>query len=145
MKDQSAVNLGDIKKLHSQYVILDDGVVQSDFICGREHEGHEGLLHGGVISYVLDAAMGNCMFANKKITVTAEMKVKFVKPVKIDTLTRVRSWINRAVGVLNLVEAEVIQDGLVVAKAEAKFLEQPQMLTEKLASKHNIRESVVEK
>jgi acyl-coenzyme A thioesterase PaaI-like protein len=35
------------------------------------------MLHGGVISSILDGTMTNCLFAHGTVAVTAELRVRF--------------------------------------------------------------------
>jgi acyl-coenzyme A thioesterase PaaI-like protein len=51
------------------YDVDGDSVVRATFECDHTFEGYPGMVHGGVISSILDGAMGNCMFAHGLATV----------------------------------------------------------------------------
>jgi len=51
------------KGLHLEFVSSNDGGITTTFQCDEAFEGYPGVLHGGVISSILDGAMGHCMFA----------------------------------------------------------------------------------
>jgi len=42
--------------LHMEFDVDDDGGVQATFQCVESFEGYPGILHGGVISSILDGA-----------------------------------------------------------------------------------------
>lgn len=109
--------------LHLQFALLDDGSVQARFGCGKSFEGYPGLLHGGVISALLDGAMTNCLFAHGQQGITGELKVRFRHPVVTDQPAVVRAWIDRPFPPFCVLEAELVQDERVKAKATGKFVE----------------------
>jgi len=47
-----------------EFVLSEDGSVHAKFDCSKVFEGYPGLVHGGVISSLLDGAMTNCLFAH---------------------------------------------------------------------------------
>lgn len=97
--------------------------VEAEMECERSLEGYGGRLHGGVIAAALDGAMTHCLFALGKTAVTAELNVRFKHPVATGRPATVRARLARDLGPLYLLEAELVQDGIVKAAASAKFLE----------------------
>jgi len=115
------------KGLHLHFDIADDGSVKADFQCDKTFEGYPGVLHGGVISSILDGAMGNCMFARGQATVTVEMTTRFRHPVKTYRQATVSARIVRTSPPLYLLEAEIVQNGKVKATAKGKYYDQPEL------------------
>lgn len=115
------------KGLNIQYVSDDDNSVSASFLCEENYEGYPGIMHGGVISAILDGAMGNCMFAQGRATVTVEMTTKFRFPILIGKQASVSARITRISHPLYLLEAEIEQDGKVKATAKGKYYDQPQL------------------
>lgn len=101
------------------------GVVAASFDCGRQFEGYEGMIHGGVISSLLDGAMTNCLFAKGIVAFTAELKVRFKRPVRIGLPATVKAVVDDSVGALHVVKATLLQEGKVKATGTGKFLEPP--------------------
>ena len=114
--------------LHLKFDVDDNGSVKTDFQCNDVFEGYPGILHGGIISSILDGAMCNCMFARGKAAVTAEMTTKFRHPVAICRNATVSARITRFLRLLYLLEAEIIQDGEVKVTAKGKFYDQPDLI-----------------
>ncbi len=106
-----------------KFSVHDDGSVSASF-CGRfALEGFEGCLHGGMIASLLDGAMTNCLFAHGHVAMTAELKVRYRKPVFTGQQMLIRAWIARSQAPLHLLEAEIKQEGCAKAIASAKFIE----------------------
>ena len=110
--------------LRLEFPMLDDGSVQTHFNCDAVYEGFPGMLHGGVISSLLDGAMTNCLFAHKRRGITGELKVRFSHPVVTGRGSIVRAWIEDSSPPFHVLKAELVQDQQVKARATGKFVEQ---------------------
>lgn len=110
--------------LRLRYARAEGGGVQAQLACDGSLEGYPGRLHGGVIAAALDGAMTHCLFALGRTAVTAELTVKFKQPVAIDRPATVRARLERDMAPLYLLQAELLQDGVVKAAAAAKFMEE---------------------
>lgn len=108
-----------------EFMLSENGSVQATFSCDKAFEGYANVLHGGLISCMLDGAMTNCMFAHGYAAVTAELTVRFHHPVVIGEFATVRAWIDRSRSGLHVLKAEVVQNQQVRATAVGKFMEQP--------------------
>ena len=109
--------------LRLRYAPADGNGVQAVLDCENSLEGYGGRLHGGVIAAALDGAMTHCLFALGWTAVTAELVVKYKHPVAIGRPATVRARLERDLAPLYLLQAELVQDGVVKAAASAKFLE----------------------
>jgi len=116
--------------LHLEFVSGYDGSISATFSCDEAFEGYPGFLHGGVISSILDGAMGHCIFARGQAAVTVEMATRFRHPVVIHQEASVSARIERSSHPLYLLEAQIVQAGQVKATATGKFLDQPQLLVQ---------------
>jgi acyl-coenzyme A thioesterase PaaI-like protein len=104
-------------------MVAEDGSVQTTLQPERACEGYAGMLHGGVIATLLDAAMTNCLFAQGRCGLTAELCVRFRHPVVGDTPVRLRACVERSSPPLFVLRAELWQAGQVRATATGKFME----------------------
>jgi len=100
-----------------------DGHVEAQFPCDRLYQGYTGYLHGGVIAALLDSAMTNCLFAHGRVGLTGELNVRFLKPVIVSQPAMVSARITESLGPLFYMEADIRQNGQIMAKASAKFME----------------------
>ncbi|MBS3733727.1 MAG: PaaI family thioesterase [Phycisphaerae bacterium] len=103
--------------------LRDDGSVAGTVRPSDDLAGYAGLLHGGVISALVDCAMTNCLFAHGVAAVTAELNVRFRHPVASDTLLTVAASVTRRSAPLYVARAELSQGGQVKATACGKFME----------------------
>jgi len=108
--------------LHLRFTLLEDGSVQTAFDCSETFQGYPGVLHGGVVSSLLDGAMTNCLFAHGEQAVTGELQVRFSKPVVTEQKARIRAWIDRSLPPFHVLKAELTQNDTVKAKATGKFV-----------------------
>ena len=121
-------SFGNANGLHLEFDPADDGSVTATFQCDEAFEGYPGMLHCGVISSILDGAMGNCMFARGRATVTVEMTTKFRHPVATGQQATISARITRDLHPLYLLEAEIIQEGKVKATAKGKYYGQQKLI-----------------
>ena len=97
------------------------GGVLATFRTARRYQGYAGILHGGVISTLLDAAMVHCLFARGVTAVTAEMTVRFLREVPVDCDVCVgATLIGERHGVFQAV-ASLSRGGTRFAVAKGKF------------------------
>ncbi len=54
------------------------------FRLGSEYQGGPGFIHGGIIATVLDEVMGKVSRFSDVRTVTAELTVEYLKPIRVD-------------------------------------------------------------
>ncbi len=57
--------------------------VMAKFRPGREHEGWEGILHGGIIATLLDEVLAWICKKNGIPALTAKLEIRFRKPARI--------------------------------------------------------------
>ncbi len=119
--------LENYKGMKINYTITNNNEISTEIYCDQLYEGYSGMMHGGIISAVLDGAMTNCLFARGKIAVTVEMTIKYKLPVEINMPATVNARILQNSGPLYYLESEIIQNGKVKACAKGKFFNQPQL------------------
>lgn len=97
--------------------------VRAEFSPSAEHQGYAGVVHGGIISAILDEAMIKAAARSGGRPVTAELSVRFKKALSIGDKAVVEAKLVRAD---RLMEASALltraSDGAAVASAKAKLL-----------------------
>jgi acyl-coenzyme A thioesterase PaaI-like protein len=71
------------------------GGVSAVWIPAAAQEGFRGIVHGGVISTVLDEAMSKAVAATKSEALTGELRVRFRHTVSTGETLCIRGWIVR--------------------------------------------------
>jgi acyl-coenzyme A thioesterase PaaI-like protein len=86
-------------------------------------QGYPGRMHGGVVSSLLDEAMGYAVYYAKQWGATARLNVRFRAPVPMDQRLRVEAWIVNNRGRLMELKAELRDDaGSLLAEADGTFM-----------------------
>jgi acyl-coenzyme A thioesterase PaaI-like protein len=104
------------------FTVTDNGGVEAHICINDDFEGYDGILHGGIIATLLDAAMTNCLFAQGRRGLTAELLVRFRHPVVTGTPLRLWAGVERSSPPLFVLRAEIRQTGQVRATAVGKFM-----------------------
>jgi acyl-coenzyme A thioesterase PaaI-like protein len=98
------------------------GGVTASFRGNAFLQGYDGMLHGGIISGLLDAAMVHCLFQQGISAVTGELNIKFLAPIPYNCGLTLRAWLLSKTPPLYELKAELIHAGQVMARAESKFM-----------------------
>ncbi|HXH22282.1 MAG TPA: PaaI family thioesterase [Dehalococcoidia bacterium] len=107
--------------LHLEFRVEDDWAVAS-FVASREHQGYPGFVHGGVVSALLDEAMGWATYGRGVWAVTGRMSTRFRGAVPVGEPLEVRGRIKRDRGRTLEVMAELRDhSGALLAAAEGLF------------------------
>ncbi len=106
--------------LHLQFEMLPDGSAQAPFVARPEHQGYPGYVHGGLVTTLLDEAMGWATYGNRIWALTGKMELRFRGPVPAGEPLIVRGRITRDRGRTLDADATLVDaDGKVLAEATA--------------------------
>jgi len=102
----------------------DDGVAWFDVSCPRDQEGGPNVAHGGWTAATMDECLGHVPLLNKTMCVTAELTVKFLKPVPVEHPLQVKAWVERKEGSRWYLAAEMFLEssGAVLASASGVWV-----------------------
>lgn len=104
------------------------GGVQASFVPADRFEGYDGMIHGGVISTVLDEVMAWSLYRQETWAVTGELTVRYRSPVRVGEETRAIGWMTGRRGRRIEMAGEIVReaDGVVLAKATGIFVAVPE-------------------
>ena len=104
-------------KLHFKW---DGNTAKAEFTPDTHHQGWKGIVHGGIITCMLDEAMTYAARFQGLNCLTARMHVTFKRPAVVDELLVITSSIVRNARRLIETKASIFsQDGTLVAEATA--------------------------
>jgi uncharacterized protein (TIGR00369 family) len=105
-----------------RYVVRPDGCVEAIIDCPSSWEGYPGVVHGGIIASLLDGAMTNALFARGTVAVTAELKIRYRKPLPLGRSATVVAQVTLCEPPLYTVEARIASGAEIHANATGKFM-----------------------
>ncbi|MFZ0961648.1 MAG: PaaI family thioesterase [Terriglobia bacterium] len=109
--------------LQLQFRADSDGATTASWVPGPEWEGSHGVIHGGIVTTLLDEAMAKAVAATGSKAMTADLRIRFRRYAATGERLRVRGWVVKHKA--RLIEAEallVAADGSERAHAWGKFL-----------------------
>jgi uncharacterized protein (TIGR00369 family) len=99
------------------------GRVCTEFQADPRLQGYDGILHGGVIASLLDAAMTHCLFHRGVRAVTGDLHIRFVHPIACSSRVEIGARVVLEKSPLYRLKADVRCAGRIMAWAEAKFVQ----------------------
>ena len=109
--------------LHLRFAATADGV-GAPFTPAAEHQGFHEVVHGGIISTVLDEAMAWAVAQAGVWAVTGDMRVRYRRPLHVGDPTTVTARVTGRRGRIVMAAAELTLDetGAKVASGTATFV-----------------------
>lgn len=99
----------------------DGKIIRSEFTPKEMHQGWHNIIHGGILSSLLDEAMAYAACFGNVGGVTALMEVRFRKPVTVGQHLNVTAWVGKKTHRFAETEAQLtLDDGTIVTEAKAK-------------------------
>ena len=93
------------------------------FRPGPEHQSYDGIVHGGIISTLLDEIMARYPYAKGLNTVTARLEVRYRKPTPIGEDLTVTGWVTKQRGkMIELAGTVALPDGTITAEGKATVI-----------------------
>lgn len=98
---------------------------KTSFIAKKEHQSYNGIVHGGLISTLLDETLGGYIFhVLQKLCVTGELNIRYKTPLPIGIECFIKSEIVSHKGRLYNMKGDIsLLDGTIIAEGSAKILE----------------------
>ncbi|MFP4082268.1 MAG: PaaI family thioesterase [Candidatus Aminicenantes bacterium] len=101
---------------------FDEGKAKAEYIASPYLQGYKDILHGGIISTLLDEVMIKSILALEIMVVTTSMDIKFKNPVKIGEKIWLEGWIKEEKGRIITAEGKAVkQNHTLVAEAEGTY------------------------
>jgi len=108
--------------LHLKFSIH-EGKALSEFVLQKTHQGYKDIVHGGIISTLIDEAMVKAALMQGMPAVTAEITVRFKNPLMVGEKAVVESTIIKINKKIIETSARIKKtDGVLIAEGYAKLL-----------------------
>jgi uncharacterized protein (TIGR00369 family) len=100
-------------------------ILETTFVASPTFQGWDGIVHGGIISTLLDEAMAKLVYELGYQAVTALLEIKFKKPAPIQEPLLVYGEITEVSKRLIRAKAHIAKkDGTILATGTSSFLQQ---------------------
>jgi uncharacterized protein (TIGR00369 family) len=104
-----------------------------DITAEELYSGYKNIFHGGIVATLLDEIMIKSLLAERIFVLTAEMTVRYKKPVNVGDRIRFEGWKTGHSGALFLTEGRAVnQNGEIVAQSTGKYLKPKSDLADRL-------------
>ena len=99
----------------------DGATCRAEFTPGQSHQGWPGIVHGGILSCLLDEAMSYAAYFEGVTCLTASMQVRLRQPVRVAAPLVITASVTKNRKKLIETSASVcLKDGTIVAEGTAK-------------------------
>jgi len=102
----------------------DEMAAETELTLPREYQGWADVIHGGILSTLLDEMMAQAVWRFAGPGLTVSMEVRFHHPLKPDEAILVRGVLTTSNGSRRTAEAEITRtsDNVRIASAKSRFL-----------------------
>ncbi len=103
---------------------FDGTEVTTEIVADKRFEGYSGICHGGITAALLDEVMVKAVLATGIFSTTAEMTVRYHRPVRVGERVICRGRITQHKGRAYFTEASAVNgEGQALASATGKYIE----------------------
>jgi acyl-coenzyme A thioesterase PaaI-like protein len=103
-----------------------DGCVYADYTPRPEHQSYPGVMHGGLITAMLDELIGRTAIASNLWCMTAKLEVRFKKPVLIGASLKLKGTITKKTSRVIEGHGEIrLDDGSLAVEAVGTYVKIP--------------------
>jgi uncharacterized protein (TIGR00369 family) len=107
--------------------------LKTTFVASPTYQGWDGIVHGGILSTLLDEAMANLVYELGYRTVTASIEIRFRKPAPILEPLLVYGEVTEVSKRLIRAKARIAkEDGTILAVGTSTFMKQRDSATDSL-------------
>ena len=91
-------------------------------IVPREYQSYTGVVHGGIVTTMLDEAMGGYLYEQGEKAVTARIEVRYRQPTPVDKELTITGWVeSRRRNFVEMKATIALPDGTITAEGTAKM------------------------
>jgi len=104
-----------------EFELAEKGALEANLHLDHFFTSYEDSVHGGALALFIDQAVACCLFAHGICAVTANLEMRFRRPVRPGGGIVLRTWVERQRPPLFTVRAEIQQESLLAVRATAEM------------------------
>lgn len=97
--------------------------VEAKVYLGQQYQGPPGRVHGGVLSWIMDAVLARAMHASMRIGVTGTLNIRYMASTPIESEITCRARITRAEGRKLIIEGGVYHQDVQTVQVEGVWIQ----------------------
>ena len=112
------------KGLHLEFILCErDRSIETTFLPSELHQGWEGIVHGGIVTTVMDEAMAKLAHLLGYHVLTASLDIRFKDMARTREPLKVRAEVTKlSKKIIYAKAAANREDGKIIAEARAKLM-----------------------
>jgi acyl-coenzyme A thioesterase PaaI-like protein len=108
--------------LKLKFILLANGTISGKFRAGKNYQGYDNILHGGIISTILDSSMVNLFYLKEGLALkTAKLNVRFRKPIPVKVPVTIKAAVDHNSAHFYKAKSQIICGKKIFAEAEGYF------------------------
>lgn len=108
--------------LKLKFKLLENKTLFGTLNLQSDYQGYNNILHGGIVSVILDSSMVNLFYLKDAIELkTAKLNVRFIKPIPSNGVISIYAVADSSARHFYKASAQILIDNVVFAEAEGYF------------------------
>jgi acyl-coenzyme A thioesterase PaaI-like protein len=108
--------------LKLKFVLKEDQTIFGEFKISKDYQGYNGILHGGIITAILDASMIHLFHMRDGIDLkTAKLNIRFIKPIPVEETINIKAVADSNSRHFYKAKSQIILSDTIFAEAEGYF------------------------
>jgi len=105
-----------------KFILHDDDTLSGEFKVSKEYQGYDGILHGGIITTILDSSMIHLFYMKDGIELkTVKLNIRFMRPIPVEETITVKATADGDTRHFYKARAQIMLSGKVFVEAEGYF------------------------
>jgi acyl-coenzyme A thioesterase PaaI-like protein len=108
--------------LKLKFILRDNNTLSGEFKISKDYQGYDGILHGGIITAILDSSMIHLFHMKDGIKLkTAKLNIRFKKPIPAGETITIKAVADGDIQHFYKAKSQVILCDEIFAEAEGYF------------------------
>ncbi|MDD3052989.1 MAG: PaaI family thioesterase [Endomicrobiia bacterium] len=108
--------------LKLEFQLLENKTLFGTFTMSDDYQGYDNILHGGIISTILDSSMVNLFYLKDGLELkTAKLNLRFIKPIPVTGIMSIYAIVDETARHFYKAKSKIMINDKVFAKAEGYF------------------------